>query len=78
MDLAECVARSMAVQEACNAPDRDQILPPGRTGETWREHLSEALRLLDEYGRTAPSLTPAMAMEVQRAQEQLRTGVVGA
>jgi hypothetical protein len=70
MDLAECIARAMAAEQACIAPDRHSMLPAGRLRETWRDHLPEACEILVALGRSTVR-TAAMMEQIELARMQL-------
>ena len=71
MDLAECIARSLAIDRANRAPDRLTGKPVEQIGETWQSYHREALQVLDDYGRAGNVQTAVMASEIESARLQL-------
>ena len=71
MDLAECIARSLAIDRANRAPDRLTGKPVEQIGETWQSYHRQALQVLDDYGRTGHVQTAIMASEIESARAQL-------
>lgn len=70
MDLAECMARALAVEGACLAANRHSTPPPGRLRETWPDYYFEACEILDRLGN-GDVRTPALMDEIESARAQL-------
>lgn len=71
MDLAECVARVLAIEGTCRAHDRFYAKPVGQERETWRSYYQQALEIIDGYGRESPVHSQAMLRQIDLAREQL-------